>query len=925
MKLNSYILKALHSITFPVKKVLFLLCLVFLCDFLAKAQNLSISDLKTEFTTNPKQVDALQPNFQWIIFSTLKNTKQIAYQIQLSNNIKPFNKSGKVFWDSQWVSSSSSINNKYNGPVLSSIKKYYWRVRVKDNYGNTSPWSSSAEFITGILSKKDWENAQWITDEKLADSLKNPIPVDGKKDKLNFNNQLPLFRKSFSLTKKIKNAYALVAGLGHFEFSVNGAKIGDHFLDAGWTKYDKEAQYIGFDITKQIKKGQNTLGVMLGNGFYFVPPVKGRYRKTKTMFDFPKMLCLVKIEYADGTTDFITSNESWKTAKGPITFSSIYGGEDYDARLEQKNWNKTNFDDSAWKPVLLTDGSPKLIAQQQEPLKVLQSFETKKITEISEGRTSYDLGQNFSGIISLKVKGNAGDTIRIYPSELTNKDFTANQKASGRPYYFQYILKGKGVEEWQPRFSYYGFRYLEVQNLPKNSGSPAKIVEVKGLHTRNSAPKTGSFSSSNQLYNQTYDLIDWAIKSNMASVLTDCPHREKLGWLEQVHLMGSSINYNYQLAPMLNKAMADMRASQTENGLVPETAPEYIFFNWGGDIFRDSPEWGSSSIIVPWYAYQWYGNDEVLKENYEMMVKYLDYLQSESKDFINYKGLSDWYDLGPNPPGVSQLTPKGVTATAIWYYDLTLMQKIAQQIGKTEDIAKYQALAEKVKNAFNAKFFHNDTKQYATGSQTANAMAVYMDLVDQKQKQAVIANLIKDIESRNNSLTAGDIGYRYVLRVLEEAGRSDIINKMNNRSDVPGYGYQIEKGATALTESWAALPTVSNNHLMLGHLMEWFYSGLCGISQPKDGVAYQQIIIKPQPVEGVNQAKAEFKSPYGYIKSSWNKSDTGFVLDVEIPVNCDASVFLPQGDATMDGMFINNSKSGIKIGSGKYQFIVSEK
>lgn len=923
--LNLHPCSKLNAVTFKFQKVFALLCLVFLCGFASYAHNLSVSNLKTEYRENPTEVDAIHPNLQWIINSPLKNTKQIAYQIQFAKDLKSLDKAEEILWDSQWISSSSSINNKYNGAALSSATKYFWKVRIKDNHGNVSKWSSPAEFTTGILSLEDWKNAQWITDEKLADSLKNPLPIDGKKDKANFSNQLPLFRKSFSINKKVKNAYAFIAGLGHFEFSVNGAKIGDHFLDAGWTKYDKEAQYVGFDITKQLKKGKNALGVMLGNGFYFIPPVKGRYRKTKTMFDLPKLICLVKIEYTDGTSDFIVSDKSWKTAKGPITFSSIYGGEDYDARLEQKNWNKANFDDSVWKPVLLTDGSPKLIAQQQEPLKVFETFEAEKIAEISKTKTSYDFGQNFSGIISLKVKGNAGDTIRVYPSELVNKDFTANQKASGKNYYFQYIIKGKGVEEWQPRFSYYGFRYLEVQNLPKDSNLPAKIIELKGLHTRNAAAKTGSFSSSNQLYNQTYDLIDWAIKSNIASVLTDCPHREKLGWLEQVHLMGSSINYNYQLAPMLNKTMADMRASQTESGLVPETAPEYIFFNWGGDIFRDSPEWGSSSIIVPWYAYQWYGDDGVLKQNYNMMVKYLDYLQSESKDFINEKGLSDWYDLGPNPPGVSQLTPKGVTATAIWYYDLTLMQKIAKQIGKTQDIEKYQALAEKVKHAFNAKFFHPETKQYATGSQTANAMAVFMGLVDEKDKQAVIENLIKDIENHKNSLTAGDIGYRYVLRVLEEAGRSDIINKMNNRSDVPGYGYQIAKGATALTESWAALPTVSNNHLMLGHLMEWFYSGLCGISQPKDGVAYQQIIIKPQPVAGVNQAKAEFKSPYGYIKSSWTKTDTNFVLNVEIPVNCDASVFLPQGDATMDGTSINNNKSGIKIGSGIYHFTVAEK
>ncbi|MFC5283559.1 family 78 glycoside hydrolase catalytic domain [Pedobacter alpinus] len=904
-----------------MKRILFLLLLLHCCAAIF-AQQLEVHDLNVEYKINPSELDAVHPNFSWIIKSTVRNTKQTAFQLLVSKDLKSLKKNFGTVWDSKWVSTSNSTHVKYNGQDLASATKYFWKVRVKDNRNQASAWSVPAEFITGILKPEDWHQAWWITDERLDYKLKNPLPIDGEKDKISLNNQLPLFRKSFNIDKKVKHAYAFVAGLGHFEFSVNGTKIGDHFLDAGWTKYNKEAQYVGFDITAQLKKGKNALGVMLGNGFYFIPPVKGRYRKTKNMFDFPKMICLVKIEYADGSMAFIKSDETWKTSKGPITFSSIYGGEDYDATLEQKNWNKVNFDDANWKNILITDGPPKLIAQQQEPLKVFETFEAKKIAEISKQKTAYDLGQNFSGIISITVKGSAGDTIRVYPAELINTDFTANQKSSGKPYYFQYILKGNVVEEWQPRFSYYGFRYLEVQNLAINSGNQAQIIELKGLHTRNSAAKTGSFTCSNPLYNQTYDLIDWAIKSNMASVLTDCPHREKLGWLEQVHLMGSSINANYQIASLLNKAMADMRASQTEEGLVPEIAPEYVFFNWGGDIFRDSPEWGSSSIIVPWYAYQWYGNEGVLYENYPMMVKYLDYIQSQSTDFINEKGLSDWYDLGPKASGVSQLTPKGVTATAIWYYDLTLMIKIAKQIGKTADMEKYQALAEKVKKAFNDKFFHTNTKQYATGSQTANAMAIFMGLVNQKDKSAVIENLIKDIESRNNSLTAGDIGFRYVLRVLEDAGRSDIIDKMNNRSDVPGYGYQIATGATALTESWAALRENSNNHLMLGHLMEWFYSGLCGIKQAENSVAYQNIIINPQTVASVNQAKAEFKSPYGFIKSSWSKFENDFTMDVEIPVNCDAAVFLPEGKAKMDGQAINNNKNGIRIGSGVYHFSV---
>jgi alpha-L-rhamnosidase len=905
-----------------MKRIVLLLNLFLLKAGLLVAQDLHLSDLRTENRANPTEVDATTPHFQWIIHAKKRNTNQSAFQILVSDDIQKIKMNIGNIWDNKLTYQSTSINIIYQGLELKSATKYFWKVRVKDNYGNLSNWSEIATFTTGIFNKNDWRNAQWISDDQLVDSLKNTFYVERDKDKARFQTILPLFRKSFLVNKKVKQAFAFVAGLGHFEFSVNGKKVGDHFLDAGWTKYDVEAQYVGFDITENIINGQNALGIELGNGFYFVPPIKERYRKLKTMFDYPKMICLVKIIYSDDSVDYVVSDNSWKTAKSPVTFSSIYGGEDYDARLEQLGWNKPSFNDTKWKSILVTDGPKKLSAQIQEPLKVFENFDAKQISVVSKSQTTFDLSQNFSGIIRLRVKGHAGDTIKIYPSELINKDSTANQKASGGPYFFQYILKGDAVEEWQPKFTYYGFRYLEVRNLPVDKNEPVKILALQGLHIRNAAPKTGSFVSSNKLYNQTYDLIDWAIKSNMVSVFTDCPHREKLGWLEELHLMGSSVNANYQIAPLLSKVMNDMRNAQTKSGLVPAIAPEYVQFNSGNDIFRDSPEWGSSAIIVPWYAYQWYGNEKVLLDNYSMMVNYLAYIQSQSKDLINYKGLSDWYDLGPKRPGVSQLTPIGLTATATWYYDLIIMTKIAKLLGKFNDIDKYQKLADEVKRAFNAKFFNQNTKQYATGSQTANAMAIFMGLVNDADRAAVLQNLILDIENRNNSLTAGDIGYRYVLRVLEAAERSDVINKMNNRSDVPGYGYQIANGATALTESWAALPSVSNNHFMLGHLMEWFYSGLCGINQTEDGIAYQNLIIKPQIVEGVNQAKAEFKSPYGYIKSSWKNDDEVFVLNLNIPVNCNATVFLPYGEASLDGEIV---KSGIKIGSGIYQFKVIKK
>lgn len=496
------------------------------------------------------------------------------------------------------------------------------------------------------------------------------------------------------------------------------------------------------------------------------------------------------------------------------------------------------------------------------------------------------------------------------------------------------------METWRPRFMYTGFRYLQVRGgLPEGKTNPQKkalVVNLKALHVRNAAATAGSFESSSELFNKTDELVTWAIKSNMVSVFTDCPHREKLGWLEQLHLMGSSVRYNYDAAALFKKALQDMRNSQTDEGLVPEISPEYVKFEYGNGMFRDSPEWGSSSILIPWYLYEWYGETQALTENYAMMQRYISYLGTKAKGNILSQGLGDWYDLGPKHPGVSQLTPMGVTGTAIYYYDLNIMARIAEKLGKLADAAKYRQLAIAVRKSFNDAFFNKENKQYATGSQTANAMAVYMQLVEPEYKAAVVANLVKDIRNRNNGLTAGDIGYRYVLRVLEEEGRSDVIYDMNSRSDVPGYGYQLAKGATALTESWAALPTVSNNHFMLGHIMEWFYSGLAGIRQEPGSIAFNHIRIYPDPVGDLSSAKGNYASPYGMIASSWKKTAEGFELALAVPPNTKASVYLPataQSSITEGGKDIKDNaeiklvgyekgRAVLQIGSGKYKFNV---
>ncbi|GGF11919.1 hydrolase [Hymenobacter cavernae] len=921
-----------------------LVALVFCAAFQlrpAAAADLEVGQLKCAYAPVPLGVQTPAPNLSWQLASEQRNTRQTAYRVLVSDNEKLLSQHVGNIWDSQKVTSDASIQVRYAGQPLQSTKTYYWQVMVWDQAGRASAWSKPAKWQMGLLAPADWEGAQWIAYEELPAAQVDVLPVDGKKDIAQNNNVLPLLRKDFTVRKRLARATAFISGLGQFEMSLNGQKVGNHFLDPAWTKYNKHAQYVTFDLTGQLKKGPNTLGVMLGNGFYYVPPVKGRFRKLKSAFGYPKLLCRVVLDYQDGSSENIISDATWKTAPGPITFSSIYGGEDYNATLEPTGWDAPRFNDAAWKTALVVSGPPEVTSQSAEPLKVHETFTARKITAVQPNKWLYDFGQNASGIIELKVQGRAGDTIRVYPAELLKADNTAAQRATGGPYYFTYVLKGKGLETWRPRFSYYGFRYAQVEGgVPKgeaNASNRPVIVALTALHTRNAAPRVGEFSCSNDLFNRTNKLIDWSIKSNLASVFTDCPHREKLGWQEETHLMGSSIRYNYDIAALCRKVIEDLRVSQLPDGLIPEIAPEYVKFEWGGDMFRDSPEWGSSSIILPWYVYQWYGDQQVLAESYPMMQRYVAYLGTKADGHILSQGLGDWYDLGPKPPGVSQHTPMGVTGTATYYYDLTILANVAHLLGKADDAARYEKLGAEVKAAFNARFFNKTTKQYATGSQAANAMAVYMGLVEPQDKAAVIENIVQDIRSRNNSLTAGDIGYRYLLQVLDEAGRSDVIFTMNNRSDVPGYGYQLAKGATALTESWAALPTVSNNHLMLGHLMEWFYGGLAGI-RPADGaVAFNKIEIRPTPVGDVTSAKASHESPYGLIVSSWQKTGNAFELTATIPANTTATVYLPATASSkiMEGnvavaqhndlklLGFEQDRARISVGSGTYHFVVT--
>lgn len=926
-------MKSLRKIT------LFLTILAFIACSSPKIEVLSTL---CEFKAQPIGMPLMGFRLGWKLDAEGRNVTQKAYQVLLAAEQGELNESAAI-WNSGKVESDASILVKYDGKALEPGKRYYWKVKVWDDDRNESAWSEMASFVTR-LEDAEWTKSAWIGYDELNDDGRIVpgvhLPGSSQKwrDVKSGDHILPLMRKDFKVNKELKSALVFVSGLGHYELFLNGNKVGNSFLAPGWTHYDAYAFYNTYDITSELMHGENAFGVMLGNGFFNIP--NERYRKLMTAYGNPMLRMLVKIEYSDGSTENIVSDRSWKVAPSPVTFSSIYSGETYNATLEQDGWNMPNFDDSGWQQASLVNSHVKELRPELDyPLEIIQTIDSKLIEEVDEaaGIYLYDFGQNASGVPSVMVQGEKGDTIYFYPAELKTNENRANQSATGRWHYYTYICKGGGVETWTPQFTYYGFRYIELRgarpvSLKGNQKLPV-VLDIALEHTHVNAPKQGSFETSYELFNDVYSLIDWAIRSNYASVITDCPHREKLGWLEQLFLMGGGIHYNYDIYHTYRKQLEDMIAAQTSDGLVPDIAPEYVvFWEW----FRDSPEWGSASVQVPWLMYKWYGDIEIIDRSWNMMGRYVEYLRDTSLNNILDHGLGDWYDLGPERPGIAQLTPRTVTGTAIYYDDVKLMSQMAGVLGKSEEQKMYADWAAEIKKSFNETFLDPKTNIYSTGSQTAISMPLVVGLVDKEDKPAIFKTLVESIESDSKALTAGDVGFHYLVKALQENGGGQLLFEMNARDDVPGYGYQLKKGATALTESWAALEVVSNNHLMLGHIMEWFYGGLGGIEQTESSVAYKQLRIAPQMVGNIQQTRTTFDSPYGEVITVWERTEGKVKLNIRVPVNSSAIVEIPaesvesiaENDkpvseiADIDVVSTGEGLVVLEIGSGSYRFEV---
>ncbi len=730
--------------------------------------------------------------------------------------------------------------------------------------------------------------ARWIAAPLQASGRARPGTANPS------SGPLPIFRREFTLAGPLRRAKLRITGLGQYEIHINGRNVTETVLNPAWSDYRKRVFYNTYDVTRFIRQGRNAIGVMLGNGMYNVVETKGRYTKFSGSAETLELITQLDVELLNGKAATLTSDEKWKTAPGPIIFDSTYGGEDYDARLERPGWDQPGFNDENWAPVAVVPGpAGRLVPETIPPIRPFERYEPVRVNHPRPGTAVYDLGQNFAGWPEIEVTGERGASVTLLAGELLDDAGLVTQRSAyafpdSRNSY-TYVLKGGGPESWHPAFSYYGFRYVQVDTA---GSGPVVMNKLAGRFLHDAVRVDGQFSSSSDLLNRIHILIDRAMLSNMMSVLTDCPHREKLGWLEQTHLAASSLMYNYDLDALYAKVADDMQDAQQPDGLVPDIAPEFTVFSGG---FRDSPEWGSAIILSPWKAYQFYGDIGLLRDHYEAMRRYAAYLKTRSINRLLEYGLGDWYDIGPQPPGESQLTSKGLTATAIYYQDLTTMARIAMLLGRAADATQYTEEARQVKDTFNARFFHRKTEVYDSGSQTADAMPLVVGLVPEPDRDGVLANLVGDIQKRGNHVTAGDIGFHYVVEALTEGNRPDVLYDMLSRTDDPSYGYQLAHGATTLTEAWDANPASSQDHFMLGHAEEWFYRGLAGIDFDLTRSRDEQIRIHPSVVGDITNVTASYHSRLGEITSSWRVRGDDLRMDVVIPTGARATLVMPEG------------------------------
>ena len=896
-----------------------------------KSAAFQIDRASIEWQHSPQALDQTRPRFHWTLAaadSKARSLSQSAFRLSILSGIDR-----RVIFESGQVASSTQNFRPQEAVPFASQTPYVWQLQVWDQDGQATTFLERA-FATGIISPSAKEGS-WIA--FTPDLPDHHRAIEGHWSFKDQPEPLPLFRKTFTPSTRPVFAHLAVAGLGQYQLWLNGQQISPPGLNGAWTDYDHLVLYDAYDITKFITPGEQVFGVALGNGFFNVEAINGRYTKMDSRFGQPQVWIQLKLHYSDGRQETMVSDGSWQTRIGGTGYSSIYGGEGFDARQDDGKFRAND----GWQSAVTVSG-PKgeLDAATFRPAIEADRHGPKSFTSPKAGLTVYDFGINHAGRPAIRLKTMpAGAVVRMYPAELLGEDGTVDQESmtgGGNPglhgICFTYTCRGGDSESWQPQFTYTGYRYLQIEGADRDH-----IQSLESLAIRADLDAAGSFSCSDKNMDAIHGLVRQALLSNTASVLTDCPTREKLGWLEQIYLNAATTVNNLDSVRLYEKMCKGMRDAQEPNGMMPAIAPEFIkFLDKNGDstMFRDSPEWGAAIVLAPWYVYQRYGDLGIIEDNYDAMVGYMSYLESRlGPDGLLNFGLGDWYDIGPKHPGEAQLTTRKMTGTATFYAELVVLQKVAGLLGKS-DRDHFGARADALKVTMRGALFDPVRSTFDTGSQTAQAMALVLGLFPDEHKQKALEILIADIRSHESHVTAGDIGFHYVVRALSDNGRADVLHGMLSRTDGPSYLQQIENGATALTEAWNGWREASQNHFMLGHAEIWFFQGLGGVQIDYASSHDAPIILAPQIVAGIDQTRVECSTVLGRVSCRTSLVGDRRSVDVEIPVGQTARLQLPyragaeifEGSLPVDrapGLTTNERNAGftwVTLASGSYHF-----
>ncbi len=899
------------------------LLFVFLClSSGLYAQDLSVKELTTEHKANPVGIDIPRPRFSWKVAGTGVNILQTAYSVRVASDSK-FT-SSSIIWQTGKTLSEESVLQEYKGPELKSGQRYFWQVKIWDNKGRESKWSETAFWETGLLSQSDWK-AKWIE--------MNGEPVR--------YSPSPHFRKEFQIGKKISSARVYVTSHGFYELHLNGKKAGDQVLTPGWTSYSKRLQYQVYDVTSMLQTGNNAIGAVLGEGWYRGTLVSSWEVYGKKL----GLLLQLKILFTDGSSMLVLSDGTWKASKdGAIRMNDIYNGETYDATKKLTGWDKPGYNEKEWSAVLTADyDNSNLIASDGVPVRKIQEIKPLKVFRTPGGNLIVDMGQNMVGWLRLKVKGPRGTVVTLRHAEVMDKygEFYTTNLRSARCE-LNYTLDGSGEEVYEPRFTFMGFRFVEVKGFP----GELTTDNLTGIVVHSDMPVTGSYECSNPLINQLQHNIRWGQKSNFVDVPTDCPQRdERLGWTGDAQAFCRTAAFNMDVSAFFTKWLKDVSADQRPGGEVPDVIPD-VLNPQGSQTIKPSAGWGDVAVIAPWTMYLVYGDKRLLQTQYPGMKAWVNYIKKQAGDSYIWKGGSKYGDwLFYHPPVNNHTEPDGYTdhdfiATAFYAYSTSLLVAAARELGNTEDELQYEALFKKIKEVFINEYV-TKAGRVGTNSQTSYVLALMFNLLPDELRDKSAGFLVEDIKSRGNHLSTGFLGTIYLCHVLSATGHTDVAYDLLLQESYPSWLYPVKMGATTIWERWDGEKTDSTfqdpgmnsfNHYAYGAIGDWMYRVSAGIETM--GPGYKHPVIQPHPTTKLTFSKASFESSYGTVASGWERKEGKVIVSVNIPANTKATIILPVGSAskvvesgksisgntTFSSVKAEGGKLLIEAGSGKYTF-----